>query len=396
MNYLLVSDKQELRDVVLTMTPDEGSTFSNAKEFTYSNVPVNRNYRTNIYGTLFTEQVKYKIAVKQNFNTPDYNVTYQPASAAELVSALSYVSDGDVIVPTEDIDLSEAGPVEINADITLKIPVGTTITTACQEGEDDAVVANIVVGKDASVTIDGGGTIEGDQEIIAVDGELTIENATLTTSEKFAGAAISVNEGGKLTVEEGTTIEAARFAIWAEGDVTFNGGSFTSSSVLATNSSGTRIYGGYCILVESKDANVVINDGYFQGAHGVIGVDQGKLTINGGVFAALKNPAATYDNYYALYVETLDDDDNPTECEVTINGGYFFRENTAGCFYHASGNENSKLIIQGGTFQNQGVNGGNTHTLTDGYEWKTLDSAETLEVNGTTLSFGYQVVKSAE
>jgi hypothetical protein len=60
------------------------------------------------------------------------------------------------------------------------------------------------------------------------------------------------------------------------------------------------------------------------------------------------------------------------------------------------------LVINGGYFSNQG----NTTTVdgvtvpvnnpAEGYEWKQLDPAETLEVNGTTLSFGYQVVKSAE
>jgi hypothetical protein len=392
MNYLLVSDKQELRDVVLTMTPDDGSTFSNAKEFTYSNVPVNRNYRTNIYGTLFTEQVKYKIAVKQKFNTPDYNVTYQAATAEELVSALSEVKDGDIVIASEDIDLSESGDVSIAADITLEIPEGKIITTAY---DSETTASNITIADGATVTIEGGGTITGDKQVIEVasGGGLVLNDATIqTTTYTNKGAAVTVDNGATLTVNEDASVDAAYFAIMLNGSATINGGSIvTSSSYLNSTYSGA-----YCFVMRDESANVVINDGYFQGSKGVIGVDAGTLVINGGTFY-VKEPNSRY--YYALYV------DPDATHHVTVNGGYFYSSYLS--MYHLTtvGNvtENpTDLVINGGYFSNQG----NTTTVdgstvpvnnpADGYEWQTLDPAETLEVNGTTLSFGYQVVKSAE
>lgn len=320
---------------------------------------------------------------------------YHAATAEELIEALTHAKNGSVVVVNEDIDLSESVSVKITSDIKLEIPDGKTITTTCKLGS----IPGITVADGASVTIEGGGTIAGNQKIFAVDGELTIENVNLITSEKFAGAAVQVNEGGKLKVEEGAFIAAARSAICIEGDAVFNGGHITSTSVTATNSSGTKVAGEYCVLVANKKANVVINDGYFQGAHGVIDVGGGKLTINEGIFASLKNAEATDDNYYALCVENEGGDGKSNECEVTVNGGYFFRENTAGCFYHASGNENSKLIIQGGTFQNQGAEGGNAHVVPNGSQWQSLEKPETIEVNGVTtiLTFNYSVTKiSAE
>ncbi len=68
MDYLLLNNKQELIDVSVALTPADGSAVTNVKSFTFSNVPVQRNYRTNIYGTLFTEQVQYKVRIDQKFD----------------------------------------------------------------------------------------------------------------------------------------------------------------------------------------------------------------------------------------------------------------------------------------------------------------------------------------
>jgi hypothetical protein len=57
------------------------------------------------------------------------------------------------------------------------------------------------------------------------------------------------------------------------------------------------------------------------------------------------------------------------------------------------------LIIQGGTFQNQGAEGGNAHVVPNGSQWQSLEKPETIEVNGETtiLTFNYSVTKiSAE
>jgi hypothetical protein len=382
MNYLLVSDKQELRDVVLTMTPDEGSTFSNVKEFTYSNVPVNRNYRTNIYGTLFTEQVKYKIAVKQKFNTPDYNVTYQAATAEELVSALEEVKDGDIVIANEDMDVSEVGPLEIAADITFEVPEGTTVTTARQELETGSS-ANFVVSEGATVTIDGGGTFSGDNRIVDVDGTLIVNNATFETFTTTKGSAITVNEGGNLTVNEGTVVKAANFALWIDGTATFNGGSITTSSAWV----GHDAQGSYCLMLENENTNVTINDGYFQGGKGVIGVESGTVTVNGGVFHVVSTSAHYW---YPIYVAP------ETTHSVTINGGYFYSSYLS--MYHLTDGENpTDFVINGGYFNNQGnldTDKNPVNNPASGYEWKILEDLETISAGGYELSFGYQVVKS--
>ena len=48
-----------------------GSTVLNRS---YSNVPVQRNFRTNIYGHILTDQADITVEIKPDFQTPDYSV----------------------------------------------------------------------------------------------------------------------------------------------------------------------------------------------------------------------------------------------------------------------------------------------------------------------------------
>ena len=71
MNYLLVDSDKEVVDVEFTYTDG-----SNAKTRTVGSVPVQRNYRTNIFGSLITNSVSFNVTIEPAFNEPDYNVDY--------------------------------------------------------------------------------------------------------------------------------------------------------------------------------------------------------------------------------------------------------------------------------------------------------------------------------
>ena len=70
MNYLLVAKDKEVIDVEFTYTDG-----SNAKTRTVGSVPVQRNYRTNIYGKLLTSEVDINVEIKPEYETPD-NLVY--------------------------------------------------------------------------------------------------------------------------------------------------------------------------------------------------------------------------------------------------------------------------------------------------------------------------------
>lgn len=70
MNYVLVGASKHL--VELTFNYNDGADREYTR--TYNNVPVRRNYRTNIYGNLLTEDASYKISIKPNVVVdPEYD-----------------------------------------------------------------------------------------------------------------------------------------------------------------------------------------------------------------------------------------------------------------------------------------------------------------------------------
>ena len=68
MNYLLVSAAQETIEVEFTYTDGV-----DAKTRTVGSVPVQRNYRTNIYGALLTSNVDINVVIKPEYEMPDYD-----------------------------------------------------------------------------------------------------------------------------------------------------------------------------------------------------------------------------------------------------------------------------------------------------------------------------------
>ena len=69
LNYLLVSDQKGLVNCEFSYT--DGAT---TEKRTIDNVPVQRNYRTNIFGSLLTGSVDLGITIDPAFDTPDYGV----------------------------------------------------------------------------------------------------------------------------------------------------------------------------------------------------------------------------------------------------------------------------------------------------------------------------------
>jgi hypothetical protein len=63
MDYILVGESQIVSGVDLTMYDLNG----NAIDRSYSQIPLKRNYRTNIYGQLLTSTTNFNISVDSNF-----------------------------------------------------------------------------------------------------------------------------------------------------------------------------------------------------------------------------------------------------------------------------------------------------------------------------------------
>ena len=108
MNYLLVNDRQ-LVDLVFNFT-DGTTTF----ERKYYQVPVQRNYRTNILGQIISSPMDFTVEIKPGFNDPDENLdaqtqTFKVSTAEELAAALTTKVEKHIknleIILLNDIDL---------------------------------------------------------------------------------------------------------------------------------------------------------------------------------------------------------------------------------------------------------------------------------------------------
>lgn len=79
MSYVLVPKDKETVDIAFDYT---------LTNRTFTNVPVQRNYRTNIYGSLLTNTANFNVVIAPGFNNPDYNHNVITASTqTELATA---------------------------------------------------------------------------------------------------------------------------------------------------------------------------------------------------------------------------------------------------------------------------------------------------------------------
>ena len=107
MNYALVSRDKELVDITFTYKDNEDKEHSRS----FSSVPVQRNYRTNIYGNILTGDADYNVEILPGFDA-EYNDDKSVVvnSAETFVEAFEEAVSGEgvnVIVLGDDIDLND-------------------------------------------------------------------------------------------------------------------------------------------------------------------------------------------------------------------------------------------------------------------------------------------------
>ena len=138
MNYLLVSADKTVVDVEFTYTDG-----SNAKTRTVGSVPVQRNYRTNIYGNLLTSDVDVNVVIKPEYDGEFDNEGYfveedangNIIAVVESANGLATVANAiaDSTLPTDidvvlegDIDLAELAAATRSAVVSNWTPIGTS------------------------------------------------------------------------------------------------------------------------------------------------------------------------------------------------------------------------------------------------------------------------------
>ena len=191
MNYLLMTeDKSVVDEVVLSYGAEP-------KTRTFKAIPLQRNYRTNIYGQMFTSDVDVNVEIIPTYNEPAYTI-------------LDAFENGGVATLTEDILLNQPLVVKNGVKAVLELN-GKTIKNQAANALTDV----ILVEEGAELTINGDGVVEAvsgnDGYAVIANGKLTINGGTFRSGKDANG--------------EGNAVIYAR----GNGEVYINGGTFEKS-----------------------------------------------------------------------------------------------------------------------------------------------------------------------
>ena len=179
LSYLLVSAEKNLVDI--KMSCDSGSELD--KEF--KNVPVQRNYRTNIYGNLYTSQSVWNVVIE-----PEFDGALEPADQLAAV----FENGGEVTLYT-DVELTEPLVAKGGKTVTLNLNGHDIIGP---EGGQDA----IWVLTDGELTINGDGNVVGTYYSLYAGGnaKVTINGGNYTG----VGAAVYAQSTAVVEINGGT------------------------------------------------------------------------------------------------------------------------------------------------------------------------------------------------
>ena len=236
MNYLLVSADKEVVDVTFGYS-ENNQTVENTR--TVGSVPVQRNYRTNIYGQLFTSDVDVNVTIN-----PDYE---EPANEPDLLQLIAAI--GGTYDATGDIDLT-----------------------------DDETLPQLEIDNSMILNMNGYDFVAGSAAhygIVARGGSSVLNDINL----KSAGGAIGVVDGAALTFNSGsvdinTTSTSGRYLFYLEGagsTLTINDGNFdfnrtqNQKRAYICAMAGTTAYvkGGTDGIKTEGDGKVIITGGTF-------------------------------------------------------------------------------------------------------------------------------------
>ena len=326
MNYLLVSADKEVVDVTFGYS-ENNQTVENTR--IVGSVPVQRNYRTNIYGQLLTSDVDVNVEIEPDYEEPDNDVVIK-SDAQSLAEILTANKENIVAVLGTDID--------------LPITSLGTITPGSGEyklgGVDTENITIDLNGNTLNITTTYWSAIGA----VNPEATITIKNGTMTSTGNSAGTwnafnvrfcncnyvledvtfekPIALDNAGKSTKINNVTItdNGDRYAIW----ITAEGQTVTIDGLdVKTTGRGIKIDEQY---VDSPEmVTLDISNSTFETVKkaAVIVKSVEGATINWGAGNDISKVAA--DTKFAVWVDEASKD---YADKVVVNGAYVRVEGT--------------------------------------------------------------------
>ncbi len=190
MNYVLVNEKTTTNCTFYVTDKQNNTELDPA--LSISNVPVQRNYRTNIYGALLTEPANFNVTIVPEYTTPDFDV---PADVAAIYAA---AKNGGKITLENDVVLPEVLKVEKELTINLN---GKELSYASADPKNHDTYAMIRV-NGGSLTVEGEGEMASNAYVFIVDNGAVLN---LNGNNTYSGTTtIAQVKAGTLNVNAGT------------------------------------------------------------------------------------------------------------------------------------------------------------------------------------------------
>lgn len=190
MDYLLVGADKATVDVAFN--------YGGPQSRTFTNVPVQRNYRTNIYGSLLTNTTDFNVVIEPAFATTNYNL-----GALYTASQI-----GGAVTLSDNVDFDRTIAVQPGKTMSVNLN-GKTVKNTTDLWENPSVPDSwslfSVRGIDSKLTL------SGDGEVIAKANDCY---------------AVDVQDGGHLVIEDGHYNGNIHAVYVEEGTAEIKGGTF--------------------------------------------------------------------------------------------------------------------------------------------------------------------------
>ena len=192
-----------------------------------ANVPVKKNHRTNIVGSLFTQDANFRIIIDQNFDNFDYDIV----NGQLMLKAGMKTDEINKLIASGFGSFALAENLDIDAPIV--VPAGVTATLNLN-GHNIINTKEIWAGANWSlISVRGGNlTINGNGDVIAKADDCY---------------AIDVRDDGNITINGGNYSGNITAVYAHDGHATINGGSFTIQQL--------SDYNDYRYMLNLLDAN---------------------------------------------------------------------------------------------------------------------------------------------
>lgn len=385
-------EEAALADFAITFYNGDAEISTNSD---FKNIPVRRNYRTNVSGNLLTKQGTFNVVIDPIFETPDIDAkVVDVASAEELISALNDPEVATIHVES-DIDLSAAtvGELTFSTHKTFDIEAGNTIRL----GNKNWLTA------EAGLTLTGGGTIDNTSEdnsdlavgesdhyhkslVHVTGGECLIDGVTLINDPDYHwhssvgpynSSAIAYWNDAEVTIKN-AHIVSGEFTVCGMGRGGVNTGKVTLvDSYFESTSSNVHNGKNWAYAMRLFGSEVVIENCEVKGIQGAVSIEECvKAEIRSGKFYTVNTPGKN-DAFYPLYVTG--------GAVVTITGGEFIgavsrsplAEGTSAvtCGDNDTGLPNGSVTLKGGKFSGKAYNH-KTNTVyapVEGYQWQAIE-----------------------